>query len=546
MGFKTVMQRLLAMLIIGGALIFGMSGIYHEAPWIIPPLIGSVKIELGGERLSADTETLTTKITKREIAQLAYFPNLRSVDFRGSNCYPELSAWARSHPEIDVLFSIPLPDGQIVDSNALELDLTRLTSDQVPALLDALTFMPDIQRLRFGEVGGAQFGIQDMQTIRAVLPNAEFHFSALIGGRLFDGEATSLDLHDARREDVQELAVMLSCMPNLQTVELGSETAGMIPWADIALLKSVRPDVQFHYSFTLYGKDVTLDTEKLDYRGVKIPDNGNTLYSVLSCMNRCTYLDMDNTGVSDESLERLRDLFPQTKIVWRVWFGENYSVRTDVERILASKPTVGGMIYDASVLKYCTDVKYLDLGHNYELADFSFLAAMPKLEVLIVAMDAITNIEALRNCPNLEYLELNSTNIKDLSPLAGCTKIHHLNIACCPNIKDISPLYGMTELERLWIGRDTPVPAEQVAKMKSIVPGCTINTTTEDPTEEYWRYTRYDPEEPKYYWVPRYELLRNQMGYNYQEYSFYWLDPYCDLEAPEEFRGKFGKEVYGL
>ena len=83
MGFKTVMQRLLAMLIIGGALIFGMSGIYHEAPWIIPPLIGSVKIELGGERLSADTETLTTKITKREIAQLAYFPNLRSVDFRG-------------------------------------------------------------------------------------------------------------------------------------------------------------------------------------------------------------------------------------------------------------------------------------------------------------------------------------------------------------------------------------------------------------------------------------------------------------------------------
>ncbi len=546
MTFKTVMQRLLAMLIIGGALIFGMSGIYHEAPWIIPPLFGSVKIEIGGRRLPADTETLTAKITRREIAQLDYFPNLRSVDFRGSNCYPELAAWARSHPEVDVLFSIPLPDGQVVDSNAQELNLTRLTSDQVPALLDALSFMPDVRRLRFAEVGGAQFGIQDMQTIRAVLPNAEFHFSALIGGRVFDGEAESLDLHDARREDVQELAVVLSCMPNLQTVELGSETAGMIPWADIALLKSVRPDVRFHYSFTLYGKDVTLDTEKLDYRGVEITDNGDALYSVLSCMNNCTYLDMDSTGVSDESMERLRDLFPQTKIVWRIWFGEYYSVRTDVERILASKPTVGGMIYDASVLKYCTDVKYLDLGHNYELADFSFLASMPKLEVLIVAMDAITDISPLKNCPNLEYLELNTTNIKDLSPLAGCTKIHHLNIAGCPNITDITPLYNMTELERLWIGRDTPVPAEQVAHLKSIVPNCDINTTTEDPTEEYWRYTRYDPEEPKYYWVPRYELLRNQMGYNYQEYSFYWLDPYCDLEPPEEYRGKFGKEVYGL
>ena len=97
-----------------------------------------------------------------KIAQLAYFPKLKSVDFRGSNCYSELAAWAKAHPEVNVLFSIPLPDGQIVDSNTQELDLTRLTSDQVPALLDALSFMTDVQRLRFGEVGGAQFGIQDM------------------------------------------------------------------------------------------------------------------------------------------------------------------------------------------------------------------------------------------------------------------------------------------------------------------------------------------------------------------------------------------------
>ena len=546
MSFKSVLQRLLALLILGGALIFGMSGIYHEAPWIIPPLFGSVKIELGGKRISADTESLRLKIRKREVAQLDYLPNLRSVDFRGSDCFPELAVWADAHPDVDVLFSVPLPDGQVVDSNVQELDLTRLTSGQVPALLDALSYMPRVQKLRFGEVGGSQFGIQDMQAVRVTLPDAEFQFSALIGGKVFDSEAASLDLHDARHEDVQSLAVVLSCMHNLQSVELGSESAGMIPWTDIALLKSMRPDVQFHYSFTLYGKDVNLDTERLDYRGVKITDNGDALYSVLSCMNHCTYLDMDSTGVSNESLERLRDLFPQTKIVWRIWFGENYSVRTDVERILASKPSVGGMIYDASVLKYCTDIKYLDLGHNYDMPDINFTATMPKLEVLIVAMSAITDITPLKNCPNLEYLELNTTNVKDLTPLAGCTKMHHLNIANCPNIRDITPLYGMTELERLWIGRDTPVPSDQVKQMHSIVPACTINTTTDEPTEENWRYTGYDPEIPKYYWVPRYELLRNQMGYNYQEYSFYWLDPYCDLEAPEEYRGKFGKEVYGL
>ena len=82
--------------------------------------------------------------------------------------------------------------------------------------------------------------------------------------------------------------------------------------------------------------------------------------------------------------------------------------------------------------------------------------------------------------------------------------------------------------------------------MRELVPGCKVNTTTDDPHGDAWRFTRYDPEEPKYYWVPRYELLREQMGYNYQEYSFYWLDPYCDKEAPEEYVGMFGKEVYGL
>lgn len=545
MSFKKVLQRLLALLILGGALVFGMSGLYHEAPWIMAPLFGSVKVELGGRRISAATESVKATITKRDIEQLAYLTRLKSADFRGSDCYEEIALWAEAHPEVTVTYSVPLPNGQTVDNTAQELDLTWLTSAETPAMLDVLSYLPNIRALRFGEVGGA-FGIQDMQAIRAVLPEAAFHFSAVIGGKVFDGEADSLDLREARHEDVQALAVVLSCMNNLGSVELGSEESGTIPWEDIALLKATRPDVRFRYSFTLYGRAVDLDTETLDYRGIRITDNGDALYKALSCMNHCTLVDMDSTGVSYQSLEEMRKLFPQTKIVWRVWFGENYSVRTDVERILASKPSVGGMITDASVLRYCTDVKYLDLGHNDELTSLSFVSEMPNLEVCIIAMTAIRDISPLADCPKLEYLELNSTEIADLSPLANATGLHHLNIAGCPNIRDITPLYGLTELERLWIGRDTPVPAEQAREMKARVPTCNVNTTTDDPHGDAWRFTAYDPEIPKYYWVPRYELLREQLGYNYQEYSFYWLDPYCDKEAPEEYRGMFGKEVYGL
>ena len=545
MVFKRVLGRLLALLILAGALVFGMSGVYHEGPWFAAPLFGSVKISIGGKNVSANTESLKVVITKHEVSQLDYLTRLKSADLRGSECGEEIALWAARHPDVQVLYTVQLPNGERVDNTVQELDLEWMTGADVPAMLDALSGLNNIRSLRFGEVGG-QFSIQDMQAIRAVKPDAAFHFSAVIGGKLFDSEAEILDLRDARHEDVQALAVVLSCMGRLTTVELGSEEAGTIPWPDIALLKSRRPDVRFRYSFTLYGKQVDLDTEKLDYRGLPIRDNGDALYSVLSCMNHCTYVDLDSTGISDSSLEKMRDLFPQTKIVWRVWFGENYSVRTDTERILASKPTVGGMIEDASMLRYCTDVKYLDLGHNDDLADLSFVSSMPELEVLIIAMTGVTDISPLRSCPKLEYLELNSTNIADLRPLENLTGLHHLNIAACPNIKDITPLYGLTALERLWIGRDTPVPAEQAQRMKELVPGCKVNTTADDPHGDAWRFTAYDPEEPKYYWVPRYELLREQLGYNYQEYSFYWLDPYCDKEVPDEYRGMFGKEVYGL
>ena len=71
MGFKKVLQRLLALLILGGALVFGMSGVYHEAPWILKPLFGSVKVELGGKRVSANTDHVKAVIRKSELAERA-------------------------------------------------------------------------------------------------------------------------------------------------------------------------------------------------------------------------------------------------------------------------------------------------------------------------------------------------------------------------------------------------------------------------------------------------------------------------------------------
>ena len=548
MGFKRTLRLLTAILFIAVLLLAGISGPYEEGPWITPPLFSSPKVELGGRRVSGNSTSITAVISKRDIPSLVYFTKLEKADFRGSTCYGELAEWAAAHPEVEVNYSLPLPGGRTVDALADSMDLEWAGTDDLNGVMTVIPYMKNLRSLRLGEVGGDRLTMQDLLLIHEEVPDVELDFIAVLNGEILDSTAESIDLSDLRHEDTAGLAMILPYMSNLKTVELGVQAEGekQIAWEDIALLRASCPKARFQYSFKLYGRDLDLDAEKLDIRGAEVDDNGAALYSVLACMNHCTYLDMDNTEVDSAELAKLRDLFPQTKIVWRVWFGTNYSVRTDVERILASKPTVGGMIYDPSPLQYCTDVKYLDLGHNDEMTDLSFTMYMPKLEVLIIAMTGVTDISPLRNCSKLEYLELNSTEIGDLSPLEGHTALRHLNIGCCPNISDITALFGITRLERLWIGNETPVPAAQVAEMRAAAPGCTVNTTTSDPHGEAWRFTRYDPEEPKYYWVPRHELLRLQLGYNYQEYSFYWLDPLCDLPAPAEYAGKFGKEVYGL
>ena len=546
-GLKKIAWLLLALLLFAALFIFIYVNPFPAMMEAFSPMFGGGKIELGGTRYPASAESVTAVISRWDVEELDKFTSLKRADLRGSSCYQEIAAWAEAHPETEVLYSIPLANGTSFDNTAEELDLSWVDSEHLSETLGVLGYTKGLRALDLGEVGGSRLSLQDLIRVHELFPTLGLRFTAVIAGQRVDSRAESIDLSSLTHEEARAAALLLQQMDALKSVELGSQDSGSLTWEDIALLKASAKDARFAYRFTLYGQALDLDAEKMDFRGVAVGDEGAALYPVLSCMNNCTYLDMDSTGVSNEALAAIRDLFPQTKLVWRVWFGTNYSVRTDVERILASKPTVGGMITDTAPLTYCTDVKYLDLGHNDEMRDINFAMYMPKLEVLIIAMTGVSDLSPLKNCSRLEYLELNSSpDIHDLSPLEGHTALRHLNIAGCPKITDISPLYGITELERLWIGAETPIPAEQVEKMRAAAPGCKIDTTTVDPHGNAWRFSDYDPEIPKYYWVPRHELLREQMGYNYQEYSFYWLDPLCELEAPAEYKGKFGKGVYGL
>ena len=266
----------------------------------------------------------------------------------------------------------------------------------------------------------------------------------------------------------------------------------------------------------------------MDLNHRPMDDEGAAVGEILPCMQRCRRLDMDSCGVSNEAMARIRDANPDVEVVWRIWFGAGdlLSVRTDVERILASKEDFHLEKGDISGLQYCTKVKYLDLGHMRYLQDWSFLGSMPELEVLIISLGDFEDLSFLSNCPHLEYLEMGCRSRPsfslDLRFLADLKELKHLNITRLGPVKGWEVLEGMTQLERLWIGGRTYIPQAELQKLPQLLPDTQVELDPEAGIDGHWRYLDGVS-------VPnaRYALLREQMDYaRYNQVcAWYWNDP---------------------
>ena len=467
----------------------------------------------------ADAAELTAILTPEDIPLLDQLPQLRWADFSGSACYEEIYSWGAAHPEVELRYTVPFPDGADVSNRAEALNLSELSASDIEQAVPLFYFLPELKSVNLGEEPG-KFSTEQLLSFHEAYPQVQFIAALSLGGQRFSSAVQALSLPELDTARTEELIGLLPLLPMLKTVDLGAESEDRdFGFEALSTLQFVAPEVRFEYSFKLFGKTFSSTDTSMDLNHVKMKD-GAAVREAISCMPELRYLDMDSCGVSNEDMAALRDDFPDVKVVWRVWFGRNYSVRTDVEKILASRPSAGGNLTDGNTeaLQYCTDVKYLDIGHNETLKDVSFVSCMPKLEVLIIAMSACRDATPLASCTELEYLEIQTTELRDLTPLSGLTKLKHLNIAHLPKLKDIRPLYSLTQLERLWIGYMDPIPEEQIKTMRRLAPDCEINTTTVDPTGGGWRYTSEGMH-------PRYELLVEQFGYLKFDYAFIWRDP---------------------
>ena len=476
----------------------------------------------GAEYEPKKTTEITAVVTNETIGELEKLPRLQSADLRGSDCLDAILDYIAAHPAVSVRYSVPVADGLTVENDAQSLDLSGLLRRQLEEALPMLKYLPALSRLELGELEDAA----PAALAREQYPTLAVSYTPAWRGAALDMSMTRVDLSAVSAQDAQVLLGWMPQLTSLREVELGSGDAEepKLSWETLYAMQQAAPQAHFSYAFTLYGKELTLDDTTLDLNHIRIPDQGALVKAVTQCMPALSYLDMDFCGVDDEYMAQIRDNLPNAEVVWRVWFGTGYTVRTDVERILASNPGVGGELCPENThsLKYCTKVKHLDLGHNSYLGNIDFCAYMPELETLVIALSDVSDLRPLANCPHLTYAELETSALNDLSPLSGLKELKYLNIAYNFAITDIRPLYNLTQLERLWIGCLDPVPPDQVETMKSLVPDCEINTKDLDPTREQWRWDgSYDNGALKP--AAAYEKLRVDMQYDNAPYSYSYI-----------------------
>lgn len=320
-------------------------------------------------------------------------------------------------------------------------------------------------------------------------------------GNAYKQDITELTLSDSDTDGLKHDAVyskICDALNNFTKLEsMDIKAAGLTP-DEMTYLSKNYPSVKFIWNVDLYGTTLSSNDTEADISGIEITDIED-LKNRLRLLDGLTYIDMCDCALSNEQMEELKDEFPQIKFVWKITLGL-WTIRTDTVAFSTLKD--GSITYrltndDCKVLKYCTDMVALDLGHN-KVTDLSFLEYMPELKILILVDNWLTDTQSpylydlsmLRYCPKLMYLEFFVGDVTDISVFDYLPNLVDLNISYNP-ISDVSHLLNFTKLERLYI-EHTNLTEQDYELLKETYPDAYIVYYGEGSVDQGWReHERY-------------------------------------------------------
>lgn len=368
-----------------------------------------------------EIEHLSVVMAAGELYTLDYYPNLKSVDLSGSTCYAAILEFMENHPNLDVTYSVSLGSTEVSSKD------TRTTLNpgafDYDTLLNNLQFLPNLTTISLPQVG---LNPEQINGILAAYPNITLDYTVDLFGTTYGLDTKELNLSSMSAANIEEACEKLGLLTNLTDVQLSSS----LSFQDVDRLQEAAPQVVFHYSFSLFGKTISTADEEVEYKNQNIGNGGEAeIRQALKILDNCKRFVLDNCQLDYEVLAGIREDFRDgPKVVWRVYFGLDgrYNLLTDADTLRA--------VYNVtdetcSPMKYCEDVKYMDIGHNKTLTDLSFVSYMPNIEVLIASETAVKELTGFENCKKLTWLELaNCGYLENIDSLAGCESLTYLNL----------------------------------------------------------------------------------------------------------------------
>ena len=469
-------------------------------PIVLPTAPQETQATLPPERLE---EHITAVLDAGELYTLDYYPNLKTVDLSGSTCYKAMMDFASKRPHLDITYSVSL-GATDVSSKADSISL-KPDSFDYDVLMENLQYLPGLSSLTLADV---ELSAEQLDTLRKAYPDIQLDYVVELFGSSYGTDTTTLDLSSMGSGSIEEACRKLGKLSNLTDVTLGSN----LSFEDVDTLQSAVPHIRFHYTFNLLGRTVSTGDDEIIYKNLNCGDQEEAeIRKALKILDHTSRFVLDNCGFSNETLAQLReDFWGGPKVIWRVYFGTEgrYNTLTDDDTIRAvynvTDSTCGPM-------KYLEDVKYMDLGHNEYLTDFSFVGYMPELEVLIASGSAVKDLSGIENCKKLTWLELASCHkLENIEPLAGCDGLKYLNISYT-KVKSLEPLDGL-KLER-FVYLSPKASTKEQNTFTTIHPKAECITVFYGYSQPYGYGWRYDDNGKTMFWYYK-DVIREVFEYD--------------------------------
>ena len=403
----------------------------------------------------AETQLDLTGSGMNEFHGVEHMKHLTMLDLRGSELsekrFDEIS---EALPDCTVLWDVPM-GGSRIDCMTTSLNLDD-SSD-----FDNLAYFPKLAQIN--AAGCTRY--EDILAINEKLPNVTLTWEVPIEGVSIAQDTESIKLSaDATAEDIDRLRYV----PGLKYVD--AKDCGLYPEL-MELEKNIVSGCDVEWQVDIAGLKVSSLSTGADLRGYTVSDPA-IVEDAIQYLPRLNYLDMCGCGLSNEQMEKLRNDHPEIKFVWTISFARWENIRTDIQ--VFSSLNYSKQLYDQEdygpLLKYCTDLVAVDLGHS-SITNLSAFTNLKKLECLFLTDNCLTDISGIEQLQELQTIELFSNKIKDFSALNELPHLHDIGIGFNPK-EGYTQLTDLKEPENIWLTYhfDGYVPQETKDLLEGLYP----------------------------------------------------------------------------